>query len=769
MRRRTFKTENRKRIPLLACFLLCVSLNAFPQITPPERVTGRVLDAKTGESLFGANIMVKGTVLGAAADIDGRFQIDNLPPGVYQIEASMMGYKKQTKEVNNTIPGQVQDITFRLEPTVLQQETIVVTATKRKQHIEDAPTSVDVISSMEIRARSVTNLDEVLQNTAGFGVIDGQIDLRGSTGFNWAAGSRVLLMVDGHPLINGDTGGINWDAIPVEEVERVEIVKGAGSALYGSNAMAGMVNIITRDPSPHPETRFKLTWGFFDEPAYPEWRWTDRFLTYRLFNQKKFDLKNILSTDGIDLSHSRRIGKVGLLFNIGRKRSSGYQQNGDYSRWNILGKTKIRFSSTKNLMITTNWAYNDHGDFLQWVSQDRPMEVPAEELGNRVHYAKSNIHATFQHAVNDRFAYTVKANVYRCDWENFFHDNEDYAVTDRIGLEGQGDYLLGKHSITFGSEVTAHHANSLIYGTHDTRDYAFYIEDELKFSPLWTLNLGTRYDYHRIVNISSDQQISPRMGLVYRPWEGTSFRLSAGHGFRAPSIAEVFANITVSGFRVIPNLDLKKAERAWSFELGIRQALGFQLTSDTQGSIFWGNPIRWMIDNFNPSFILDMSFFWSQYKNMIDVDINPEELAFQFVNLGRARNRGLEIRLMGNMFRQHLSTTVGYTLIDPRDLDLDKTLNYRSRHRFNAGFELRFWRIAVGLDYRYASRMEEVVDIFSSDERVPMHVMDGRIIFNLNPIQISLEGKNLRNYHYTLRQRFLEPIRQYILTVRGQF
>jgi iron complex outermembrane receptor protein len=119
-----------------------------------------------------------------------------------------------------------------------------------------------------IRMRSVTSLDQALENAAGFGVIDGQIDLRGSTGFNWAAGSRVLMMVDGHPLINGDTGGINWDVVPVEEVEKVEIVKGAGSALYGSNAMAGMVNVITRDPSSIPETRARLTWGFYDTPAY---------------------------------------------------------------------------------------------------------------------------------------------------------------------------------------------------------------------------------------------------------------------------------------------------------------------------------------------------------------------------------------------------------------------------------------------------------------------------------------------------------------------
>jgi len=749
--------------------LVFIPLITFPQSAPRRHITGKVIDAETGESLYGANIMVKGTVLGAAADMDGRFRIDNLLPGVYQVEASMMGYKNQTQEVNITASGTAQDIVFQLKSTVLQHETILVTATKRKQHIEDAPTSVDIVSSSAIRMRNAVTLDEVLRNTAGFSVIDGQIDLRGSTGFNWAAGSRVLLMVDGHPLINGDTGGISWDAIPIEEVERVEIVKGAGSALYGSNAMAGMVNIIIRDPSPIPETRFKLSWGIYDEPAYPNWRWTDRFLTYRLFDQKKFDLDDVLSTKGIDLSHSRQIGNVGLLFTVGRKLSTGFQQNGDYSRWNAMGKAKIRFSPIKTLSITGNWAYDDHGDLLQWLSQDSPMEVPEEELGNRVRNEKGNVHITYQHVVSGKFAYTLKSNVFRNHWKNFFYDNEDYARTDRIAFEAQGDYVVGNHAFTFGSEVTKHHTNSLIYGIHDTWDYAVYLEDELKFSPLWTLNLGSRFDHHRVQGISADQQISPRMGLVFHPWGGTSIRLSAGHGFRAPSIAEVFASITVSGFRVVPNLDLKEAERAWSLELGMRQAFAFQFASGAPSTNFRRNPIGWLVNNFNPNFILDLAFFWSRYKNMIDVNINPELLAFQFINLGRARNQGLELRLMGSLFDQHLSTTVGYTLIDPLDLDLNRTLNYRSKHRLNAGIQLNFWRLTFGWDYRYASRMEEVVEIYGSDERVPMHVMDGRIIFDLNPIQISLEGKNLRNYHYTLRQRMLEPVRQFVATLRGNF
>ena len=116
------------------------------------------MDRDTGEPLYGANVMVKQTVLGAAADTEGRFRIINLPPGVYQIEASMMGYKKEVKEVNITQSGDIPTLLFHLEPTVLQNPALLVTASKRKQHIEDAPTSVDIVSISAIRMRSAVNL-----------------------------------------------------------------------------------------------------------------------------------------------------------------------------------------------------------------------------------------------------------------------------------------------------------------------------------------------------------------------------------------------------------------------------------------------------------------------------------------------------------------------------------------------------------------------------------------------------------------------------------
>jgi len=732
-------------------------------------LSGTVVDSKTGESLFGANIMVQNTQRGTAAGPGGHFKIEYLTPGVYALTISMMGYEDARKDNLQVYPDQETYIKIELKPTVIEQPAIIVTASKRKQRIEDAQTSVDVIGIRDIQSKSVVNLDQVIQYVPGVSIIDGQVDIRGSTGFNWAAGSRVLVLVDGHPLINGDTGGISWDVIPPDEVERVEIVKGAGSALYGSNAMAGMINIITKDPLPDPQTRIKLSWGFYDEPAYPEWRWSDRFYTYKISNLNEYSPLNTLSFESVDFTHSRRIGKVGLHLALGRRTSRGYHQNGDYNRWNVLLKTKIRFSPEKTLAIAGHWALDDHGDVLQWESIENPLKVPDTELGNRVRNEKANLHATFKNSLSPVWYYTVKANIFRVDWKNEFQDNQDYAVTDRYGSELQFDHFRGQHAFTFGLETIFQHTNSIFYGDHDTRSFAIYGEDEVKFSKLWTFTLGTRYDYHQVLNISTGQQLSPRLGIVYKPSKKTSIRGSAGYGFRAPSIAEIFADITVSGIRVIPNFDLTE-ERAWNFELGIRQQLvNTKPKKNSEEDLLKS----WLTRNLNPQIMVDLSVFASRYKNMIDVDINPEISVseVQFQNLGRAKNQGVECRIQGIFFNGGFSTQVGYTVIDPINLDTGKMLNYRSRHRLTAGFELRWRNLTLGYNYRYASRAEEIVNLLGSafDERVPMHVSDCRLLYQWKNYQIGVEGKNIRNYNYTLRQKFLEPIRHFVFTFRAKF
>ncbi|MBN1893573.1 TonB-dependent receptor, partial [bacterium] len=703
----------RKITFILAGAILALAVPLFGQAPSTPLITGRVLDEKTGQPLFGANVMVKSTLLGASTDASGRFSVQ-VPFGRYDVEVSMMGYEKQIREDVAVLPGAAAELSFLLAPAVLLQPALIVTASKRKQAIEDAPTTVEVMDPIAIRTRNVTNLDEALQNMPGFRVIEGQIDLRGSTGFNWAAGSRVLLLVDGHPLINGDSGGINWDTLPVEEIERVEIVKGAGSALYGSNAMAGMVNIITREPSEKPETRFRISWGFWDEPAYESWRWTDRFLTWRLFERNELNFKNALCSEGFDISHSRQIGHTGILVAAGRKRSSGYLQNGDYSRYSFLAKARMRFSGNKTLMITGNWALNDHGDLIEWISQDNPMVVPPASLGDRIRYDKFSVISTFQHAAGRNLAYTLKANWYRNDWKNLFRNNRDWARTDRFGFEAQADVLAGVQSWTLGMELTGNVTEATIYGNQSTADAAVYAEDALRLGDRNTLTAGCRYDFHRVTGLSHDQQVSPRAGWVFKPVPGTSIRASAGHGFRAPSISEVFANTIVSGVRVMPNWDLKSSERAWTFELGASQIIMSRRHQAESPQSPGPGPLGRFLDRLAPSLLLDGALFWSHYKNMIDVNYNQDLNAYQFVNQGRARIRGAEAKIKATVLNGLLTGQCGMTFMDPVNLDSMKTLPYRSRRHIVTGLEIHWGRWRAGWDYRYASRADEIINVKGS-------------------------------------------------------
>ena len=719
------------------------------------RIQGLVLDEQTGSALYGANVLVQGTLLGAASDEKGEFTITRLPPGSYTLLVTMIGYESQSLAVTIQ-PDATQAVTVHLSPTILQQRTLVVTATKRHQLIEDAPTTVDILQGDEILKRNPVTLDQVLVNTAGLGVIDGQIELRGSTGFNWAAGSRVMLMLDGHPMINGDTGGIFWEGIPVEEIERVEIVKGAGSALYGSNAMAGMVNIITRSPGPEPRFRYHLNWGFYDEPAYENWRWTGRFLSYRIREQNDYRLSHALSFNGIDLSYGQKFNKTDLSVTVGHKRSSGYQENGSYTRWNGMVKTSHYFTSRKKWSLLFNYSENNHGEFLQWQSQSSPLTVPENERGNRIIYKNGCILSTFSDAVSHQFAYQVKTNWNRTDWKNNFPDTSDFAVTDRFGSEIQIDFLTGHHGFTFGAEGIYINTRARIFGNRNSRDGAVYAEDEIRITPLWTATVGTRVDIHHIPDISTDWQISPRAGLVFRPLAGTSLRLSGGRGFRAPSLAEVFSTVNVAGVRVFPNLNLTKAERALSAEIGLNQII---MVPQNTSAIN-----RWL----KPKLIFDAAFFTNLYNNMIDIEYNESLQAFQFMNLGKARTWGTETKLQLSLLGGGCLVHSGYTWLNHEDVESGKPLPYRSNHRVVAGIELKWGAAGFGLDYRYASRQREVVTLFKNDERVPMHVFDAWLQVKWHKMSFSIEGKNLGNYNYTLRQRFLEPIRHIIFTWRGE-
>lgn len=716
--------------PIIACTPLAMALvllvmgtgTGWGAETDKGILVGTITDAETGEPLPAVSIVVKGTVLGSMSDPQGRFRIANIPAGVYSVEAVMVGFKSEILTDVSIISGGETVVHFALQPSPLPLTPVQVTATKRRQSTEESPISVDVLSAPELRRVNVSTLNQALQYTSSVEITEGEIGIRASTGYSQGAGSRVLVLVDGHPAITGDTGGVNWDTLPVEQIESVEIVKGAGSALYGSNALSGVVNIITREPGETPETRVRLSAGLYDEPYYTQWKWTDRRLTFH----------------SIDLSHSRRVGPVGILLFGGRRASDGYQENDDHLRYNASAKVRYALSQG-HVSGTFAWAEDDRGEFLQWKSQAEALSIPPERRGDRVYSAKWIAYASLRRALGPKAAVILKVHNYRTHWRHHLRDSRAQSLARRSGVEVRVELFPSKrHALTVGWEGTYDRVQSEMFGNHRAYDLAGYVQDEVKLPPWLTATIGARYDDHWVEEGRREHQLSPKIGLVAQPQRGISLRASAGKGFRAPSVAERFTDAVIAGFRILPNPELK-AETASSYEVGVHATLGLHLS-------------------------MDVAVFRNDYSDMIEPEVVEGGEDFQMANVTRSSIRGIELMVRAQAWRGLVSGELSYLGVDPRDLDTDEDLPYRSRHRVRSSVVLNYGRGQLSLDFRYASRAEKV-KVYPNDERVAQYVVDVGGMVNLGKLALSAKVDNLLQYHYTEVERNLAPIRSYTLTL----
>ena len=233
-------------------------------------IAGTVLDSGSHLPLPAANIIVEGTMLGAMSGREGQYRIPEVPEGLHRIRFSVMGYRTEVRQVS-VRSGVTNTIDVELQQIPLALPDVVVTAARKEQRIDEAASSVAVVTSRELEARSAPRLDTVLPLVPGVTMIDDQLGIRGSTGYNRGAGGRVLVLLDGVPALGGDTGNVRWDTLPAEVVERVEIVKGAASSLYGSSAMGGVVNVLTRSAHRGPSTYARLRIGSWDQPYFQEY------------------------------------------------------------------------------------------------------------------------------------------------------------------------------------------------------------------------------------------------------------------------------------------------------------------------------------------------------------------------------------------------------------------------------------------------------------------------------------------------------------------
>lgn len=678
-------------------------------------------------------------------DGSGRYRFASLPVGSLGIDAAAIGYRSARDTLILT-PGDSVRLDFHLVAQPILLVPTVVTAAKRSQLLDQTVNSVALVDQQQIAQHAVNTIDEAVDRATGVQFISGQVNIRGSSGFAEGLGSRVLLLVDGVPANQGDRGGINWDVIPVDRVDRIEVVKGAGSALYGSSAFGGVVNLITREVPEGWHGRVRITTGAFSNPPRDAWRFRD-FTGIQ---------------DGVDIAGSYGRDAVRAGFSAGARHSDGYRQQDRADHWQITAKGDWRPEPATRVDVSGAWASDQYDVPEPWCvaggCDDRgeaiqPFKSDTANLGNRTRSDKGYVTAIITRTPSTSVTWLARGSWLRTHFTDSYPKRQpprstaDYSIANRYGFEGrvvsQPD---SSRTVTAGVEGTIAEGWSNIFsgdtaggtGRHSQGEYAAYAEAEQALGPT-RITIGARSDFLVVDGGGLTAFVSPRFGIVW-PTATGSWRASVGRAFRAGSLAERFVTTYVFSFPVIPNPALT-SEEGWTSELGRS----------------WSG-MAWLRG--------DAAVFWTEARRLIEPVFTPQG-EIQFQNLQRARLLGLDVSATATPWTSRLSTTVAYQYLYARQLKTATTLQqpllFRPKHLLTISADYTFHHLGIGAEFRYSSRYEREYPIYTQDQLYEARVLDLRAGWTAGPVDIRVKVGNVFNYIYNLAPRTLEPVRNVTL------
>ena len=257
------------RIVLLLLSLV-VSLNLWSQQT--SGIAGVIIDEK-GEPVFSANVIVDAAKGWAAVtDFDGKYEI-KLPAGAYDVLVRYIGYEESMQSVIVGV-GEKVSLDFSLQQSEqVIGEVEVSSPTKRGIVAEKEVVTVETISTDLIENNVITIGSDAVDRVPGVTLLDGQVSIRGGSGYAYGTGSRVILVIDEIPLLSPERNEILWDFVPMENVKSMDVVKGASSVQYGSAALNGIIAVNTKWPTKKKETNVTVFGSLYDNPPISEGKW----------------------------------------------------------------------------------------------------------------------------------------------------------------------------------------------------------------------------------------------------------------------------------------------------------------------------------------------------------------------------------------------------------------------------------------------------------------------------------------------------------------
>ena len=725
------------RRPVVAALLLLAPLCARAQ-----GVLRGTVRERQGTPIRGASVAIPGTTLATRTDLDGRFRIASVPAGTVRVQAAAIGFALVDTIV--TLTGgdsAIVEFTLSFAPLALAPVDVI---SDKVPHFGDRPaTSVAQVSERDLDRRAVSTVDEAIDHVPGVQFVNGQVNLRGSTGYVQGLNSRVLMTVDGVPMNQGDRGGIDWDLLAVDEIESVEILKGAGSSLYGSAAFGGVVNVTTRDVPAGMHTRVRLTGGIYGDPPHAIWRFRNS--------------PGLLG--GADVAASYGNSVLSGRISAGDRHSDGYREQDQDDHLHFAGKARWQAAANTRVDISGAWAVNRYDVPLSWCTRTKcadsgqvfqPFKVDTTELGARTDSRKGYLAGQVRTIVSPQFAWVARGSWLHTDFTDIRRSATEFGIGNRFGAEARIEaHPESLRTVVVGAEATFSDVSSDIFGGHSQSEFAAYGQSDQHIGAL-RVSGGARLDFLAVDGGSLTAVVSPRVGLTLptdrRERDGGTLRASIGRGFRSPTMAERFVHTVALGFQVVPNPTLRP-ETAWSFEIGHTSA-----------------PLLHVMR-------LDAAVFWTEARDLIEPQvllIPPDTIRIQLQNVVRARIAGIDASVIAAPIPERLITTLGYTFLSTRRSLADSTegpLAFRPRHLLTLGADYSFGAASVGADFRYASRPERIeLEGFVDPRRVPVKVLDLRAGWKRGPVEIRLLASNVLNYMYNLVPQTLAPVRLVTVT-----
>lgn len=613
-------------------------------------IYGHVVDGE-GDPIAGATVKVLRTQLGASVSEDGRFRITDVPDGTWAVKIQAIGYGSAVHSVQ--MHTSTVELKVVLEKENASLDEIVVSGTMREVSKLQSPIPVEVYTSKFFRANPAPSIFESLQTINGVRPqINCSVCNTGDIHINGLEGPYTMVLIDGMPIVSGLSTVYGLTGIPQFLIERVEIVKGPASTLYGSEAVGGLINIITK----HPGTAPKLSIDAYGTS------WQE----YNIDLGTRFSIGSGESLFGLNyFNYANPIDKNKDLFTD----VTLQDRLSIFNKWNFLRRDR------KVSSLAARYVYEDRwGGEMQWNRSHRRGDAV---YGESIYTKRWEAMGVFDLPGSEDFSFMFSLNGHD---QNSVYGETEYMADQRIAFGqltwkkalGNHDLLTGlAYRYTYYDDNTP--ATARVSHTHLP---GVFVQDEIAIGDQHTVLLGARYDYNSI----HGSIVSPRINYKWNSKNSRNvLRIGAGNGYR---VANVFTedHAALTGSRDVVFEEDLEPETSWNANV---------------------NFVRRFFSRNGSLFEIDASGFYTYFTNKIipDYDSNVRQIIYSNLD-GYAVSKGLSLNL--NLVHVNgLKATVGGTLMDVYREDDGirewQMLTERYMATWTVGYHLKKW--GVNVDY----------------------------------------------------------------------